>query len=353
MDHSGRLRHLLGALEQPLLISSLVNIRYLTGFTGSNAFLYVTPEGATFVTDGRYAEVAESLVTRLGNSKVSVYTAGLYPHLVKLFGDVASVQLEAAHLTWHAQRAIASAFDGELNAASDVVERMRLRKDLDEIRALRAAAAAGDHALSRIAELAAAATTEEGLGEALVSAMAEKGGARAGWAPIVASGANASRPHHASGSDDLRAGLLLLDYGCVVDGYHSDMTRTFWWGDGGDLEVERVHAAVLEANEAGIAAIEPGAPAAEVDRVCRQVLTQHGLEEFFVHSTGHGVGLEIHEAPSLRKDSKEVLEVGNVVSVEPGVYLPGRFGVRIEDVILVTAHGGEALSSARKELRLA
>ena len=187
----------------------------------------------------------------------------------------------------------------------------------------------------------------------IVTAMAEKGGARAGWPPIVASGANASRPHHASGNDELRAGLLLLDYGCVVDGYHSDMTRTIWRGAGSDPEVERVHAAVLEANAAGIAAVEPGIPAAEIDRACRDVLAVYGLEEYFVHSTGHGVGLAIHEAPSLRKDSREVLEAGNVVSVEPGVYLPGRFGVRVEDVILVTNHGGDALSSASKEMRFA
>ena len=145
--------------------------------------------------------------------------------------------------------------------------------------------------------------------------------------------------------------MLLLDYGCVVDGYHSDMSRTALVGDAGDPENEAVHAAVLESNEAGIAAVRPGVTAGAVDAVCREVLADHGYEDYFVHSTGHGVGLEIHEGPWVRKGSTDVLEPGNVVTVEPGVYLPGRFGVRIEDMVHVTADGNEVLTTASKELR--
>jgi Xaa-Pro aminopeptidase len=344
---------LFGRLEQPLLVSSLINVRYLTGFTGSNAYLYARPDGATFLTDGRYAEVAELLVSSLPETRLEVYTGGLYRRIADLLDGAPSVHLEAAHITWEAKRSIASKFEGDLEPSSNIVERMRLVKDPNEVESLRGAAAAGDSAFARVGELAASVETEEQLGELLVDAMADEGGARAGWPPIVASGAHASQPHHESGGSRLEPGLLLLDYGCVVGGYHSDMTRTIWHQDDGDEEQERVYRAVLEANEAGISAVAPGVQAAHVDSACREVLQGYGYEHYFVHSTGHGVGLEIHEAPSLRYDSKDVLEVGQVITVEPGVYVPGRFGVRIEDMILVTENGGEVLTNASKEMRRA
>ena len=216
---------------------------------------------------------------------------------------------------------------------------------------MRLAAAAGDYAFSIVDALAAEAETEAHLGELMIAAMASHHGERAGWDPIVAVGANASRPHHESGSGVLADGLLLLDYGCVVDGYHSDMTRTVWRGDGLDDETQGVYAAVLASNAAGIAAVGPGVPAGDVDSACREVLDDYGYLEHFLHSTGHGVGLEIHEGPSVRKDSSEVLEAGQVITVEPGVYLPGKLGVRIEDMVLVTADGGEVLTRSSKEIR--
>ena len=351
MDHISRVRLLLEDLEEPLLIASLVNIRYLTGFTGSNAFLYATPDGCTFLTDGRYAEVAGGLVADLPATELSVYSARLFDRLVDLFGAAAKVRLEAAHITWEVQRELASRFSGELEAAIGVVEGYRVQKDPEEITALRAAAAAGDHAFGQLDDLAKRAGTEGELGELLISAMAERGGERAGWPPIVAVGPNAARPHHRSGSGEMRDGLLLADYGCVGDGYHSDMTRTVWRGDITDAEAERVHSAVVESNEAGIASVRPGIPAGDVDAACRRVLSEYGYEEHFLHSTGHGVGLEIHEAPSVRKGSSEVLEPGQVVTVEPGVYLPGRFGVRVEDMVLVTDDGAEVLTNSSKEMR--
>lgn len=352
MNHSARVSRLLEDLEQPLLVSSLVNIRYLTGFTGSNAFLYATPDGCTFVTDGRYGEVAGALVADLPGMELSVYSANLYGRLVELFGPAEAVRLEAAHVTWEIQQSLASRFAGSLEPSVGVVEGYRLRKDDDEVAALRSAAAAGDHAFSMVDALATASDTEADLGEALIAAMGERGGERAGWPPIVAVGANAARPHHRSGEGMMSDGLLLLDYGCVVDGYHSDMTRTVWRGEGSDDETARVYAAVLESNEAGIAAVEPGTPAGDVDRACREVLAGYGYEKDFLHSTGHGVGLDIHEGPSVRKGSTEILEPGQVITVEPGVYLPGKLGVRIEDMVLVTDTGGEVLTTSSKEMRV-
>jgi Xaa-Pro aminopeptidase len=351
MNYADRVRHLMEDLEQPLLVSSLVNIRYLTGFTGSNAFIYATPDGCTFLTDGRYGEIAGALIAELPATGLSVYKSGLYDRLVEMFGTAPTVGLESAHTTWETQRAIESRFSGHLEPTAGIVEKYRIRKDADEIDALRSAASAGDHAFSEIESLIAGAETEAELGELMITSMGEVGGERAGWPPIVAFGPNASRPHHESGSGDVRPGLLLLDYGCVVEGYHSDMTRTIWRGEGSDAETERVYAAVLESNEAGIAVVKPGIPAGDVDAASREVLVGYGYEQYFVHSTGHGVGLEIHEGPSVRQGGDEILEPGQVITVEPGVYLPGRLGVRIEDMVLVTEDGGEVLTRSSKEMR--
>jgi Xaa-Pro aminopeptidase len=223
-------------------------------------------------------------------------------------------------------------------------------KDAEEVAALRAAAAAGDAAFDALDDLIQGEITEGELGERLVAAMQAAGASPAAWPPIVAMDANAARPHHRAGTALVGEGLLLMDYGCVVDGYHSDMTRTVWRGPLNDPAVEEVYATVLEASEAGIAAALKGAVAGDVDAACRAVLDDHGYLEAFVHSTGHGVGLDIHEGPSVRNGSDQVLEAGNVVTIEPGVYLPDRFGVRIEDMVLVTPAGNEVLTEASKEL---
>jgi len=351
MDHHRRMATLMAELEWPVLVTSLPNIRYLTGFAGSSAFLYVTPDAATFLTDGRYGEVAAGLVDTLPSTSLSVYTQGLYDRLAALFGPADAVQLEAADVSWQVKRALAQRFDGRLEASTGIVEKLRLRKDQGEVEALRSAAAGGDYAFSVLSEIAQESPTEAALGEGLIAAMGDRGGERAAWPPIVAMGPNAARPHHRAGGEPLGDGLLLVDYGCVVEGYHSDMTRTVWLGSEPDVEAARIYDAVLEANEAGIAAVRPGASAGDVDRAARDVLASHHLEEHFLHSTGHGVGLEIHEAPSVRTGSEEILEPGNVVTVEPGAYIPGQVGVRIEDMVLVTNEGREVLTHAPKELR--
>ncbi len=350
MDHASRLQRMSQDLIDPLLVTNLTNVRYLTGFTGSSAMLLVTPSRAVFLTDGRYGEIAAELVKSLPSTELVVSSAGLNERLDAAFDRAPRVLVEASHVTWRFVRELGAATDSKLVASVGVVEAYRRAKDPVEVEALRMAAAAGDTAFARIEELAPATATEHAVAERLVAVMEEAGGRRAGWPPIVAAGGNASRPHHEAGSERVGTGLLLLDYGCTVDGYHSDMTRTVWRDGDSDPELERVYAAVLEANEAGIAAIGPGVVAGEVDAVCRRVLEGYGYGEYFVHSTGHGVGLDIHEGPWVRRDSKDVLEPGHVVTVEPGVYLPGRLGVRIEDMVLVTADGPDVLTHASKEL---
>jgi Xaa-Pro aminopeptidase len=352
MNHADRIRRLMTELDEPLLVSNLTNIRYLTGFTGSNAFLLATPDGCTFVTDGRYGEIAEEILQPLPATDLVVYTKGLYDRLSEAIGGTTRVSLEADHVTWDFVHKLQEKTAAHLEPVTGVVEGHRRVKDADEVAALTAAAAAGDAALATLDGLLEIATTEGELGDQLIAAMQQAGGARADWPPIVAVGPNAARPHHRSGDGDMaEAGLLLLDYGCVVDGYHSDMTRTVWVGDGEDPEFADVYAAVLEANEAGIAAVQPGAVAGDVDAVCRSVLERHGYAEYFVHSTGHGVGLDIHEGPWVRAGSDDVLEPGHVVTIEPGVYLPGRLGVRIEDMVLVTDAGHEVLTGSPKQPR--
>ncbi len=352
MNHARRLERLMAGLERPLLITSLVNIRYLTGFTGTSAYVVIGPERCVFITDGRYAEAAEELLETLPDTELTTHTGGVATAIGEALGDATALDVEADHVSWSFARSLDEGLNVELVPCRGVVERHRRVKDAEEIAALSAAAVAGDAAFTRLGALLGSVSTEGELGLSLIEEMRAAGGEAAGWPPIVAVGPNAARPHHRSGEGVVDgSGLLLMDYGCVVDGYHSDMTRTVWLGDGVDPEMEQIHAAVLESNEAGIAAVGPGVRAHDVDEACRAVLRAHGYEEYFVHSTGHGVGLEIHEGPWVKRNSDDVLEPGNVVTIEPGVYIPGLGGVRIEDMVVVTDGGREVLTRSRKELR--
>jgi Xaa-Pro aminopeptidase len=350
MNHAARLEALRQRLDAPLLVSHAPNLRYLTGFTGSLGYLFVALEGeAVFITDGRYGELAAPLVDALGDARLAVSTKGLWPTIAETVAGHGTVALEAAGVTWD----FAAAFERETGltpvAGGGVVEEARRTKDAEEIDALRAAAAAGDAAFTRLGELVASAATEAELGWRIIDAMRAEGAAAAGWEPIVAAGAGASIPHYRSGTNPLGSGLLLLDYGCTVDGYHSDMSRTVPLDGAFDGEMARVYRAVAESQQAGIDAIAPGVACGDVDEACRAVLRSYGYEEHFLHSTGHGVGLEIHEAPWLRRGNDDPLRVGDVVTVEPGVYLPGVGGVRIEDMVLVTSDGPDVLTTSSRE----
>ena len=349
MNHRRRLAALQQRLDGPLLVSNLTNVRYLTGFTGSNAFLAVWQDRAVFVTDGRYGEAAAELVDELPFTDLEVYGTGLHATLAKVVDGAARLQVEEDAVSWGFARALGGEVKGELVPTSGIVAALRKVKDEDEIDALRRAASAGDAAFAALPTLIEGGGREADLGWALVEEMRRHGGDPAGWDPIVAAGPNASVPHYRSGHDPVGDGLLLLDYGCVVDGYHSDMTRTVWLGGAADAEMARVWDVVAEAQQAGIDAVTVGATGGDVDRVTRDVLARYGMAERMLHSTGHGVGLEIHEDPSLKTDGDEVLEPGHVVTVEPGVYLPGTGGVRIEDMVLVTESGPVVLTNSPKE----
>jgi len=351
VNHAERLDTLRARIDAPLLVSKPPNLRYLTGFTGSNGFLLVKPSGAAvFVTDGRYGEMAEGLVAALTDTDLVVYTSGMWDVFRGLVEGMAAVTLESDGVTWAFATDFGRETGVEVVAGGGVIETLRRCKDAAEIAALRAAAAAGDAAFAALGGIVGRTITEAELGWRLIDVMRAHGGEAATWEPIVAAGAGASIPHYRSGRKPVGSGLLLLDYGCVVDGYHSDMSRTVWLEGAPDPEMVRVYRAVHESQAAGIAAVRPGVPSGDVDEACREVLRGYGYEKQFLHSTGHGVGLEIHEPPWIRRGNDDPLQVGDAVTVEPGVYLPGIGGVRIEDMVIVTPEGRDLITAAPREM---
>lgn len=353
MNHSARLDALRAGITAPLLVTRLPNLQYLTGFTGSNGFLLVVPGGpARFITDGRYGEMAEGLVANLDATELTVYTSGMWDVLRSATAGLGAVSLESDGVMWSFAMDFAKEIGVQPVASPGAVERLRRSKDREEIAALAAAAAAGDSAFAGLRRLAQPGTSERELGWRLIDAMRAAGAESATWEPIVAAGAGASIPHYRSGRKAVGDALLLLDYGCVSDGYHSDMSRTVWLHGEPDATMRRVYQAVLESQEAGIAAVAPGVACGAVDEACRAVLRTYGYEEHFLHSTGHGVGLEIHEAPWVRRGNDDPLAEGDVVTIEPGVYLPGVGGVRIEDMVVVTASGPSVLTHSHKEFQI-
>jgi Xaa-Pro aminopeptidase len=229
-----------------------------------------------------------------------------------------------------------------------LVSSLRWIKDPDEIRKMRAAAALGCRLFDNILEQIVPGATEAEVALALEYDAKRAGASEMSFPSIVASGPRSALPHGRATSAKLpRRGFVTLDFGVVLDGYCSDMTRTVHLGRPIDEE-RRVYEAVLEAQEAGVAAVRPGATGGEVDEAARSVLRRAKLDKWFSHSTGHGVGLEIHEGPRLAAKQTQKLEAGMVVTIEPGVYMPGRFGVRIEDMVLVTRTGGEILTPSTK-----
>ncbi len=350
MNHADRLRAFTERISDPTLVAKAPNLRYLTGFTGSSGWLLARPDGrATFITDGRYGELAESLVAELPDTDLVVYTSGLWDVFRSQVDGMETVALEADGVMWQFATEFAEETGVAVVPGAGAAETLRRTKDEAEVEALQAAAAAGDRAFDELGGLAEPDVSEEALGWRLIDVMRSAGGQAAGWEPIVAAGAGAAIPHYRSGRKPVGTGLLLLDYGCTVEGYHSDMSRTVWLSGRPDEEMERVYRAVAESQQAGLDAVAPGVACGDVDEAVRVVLRGYGYEEQFLHSTGHGVGLEIHEPPWVRRGNDDLLAPGDVITVEPGVYLPGIGGVRIEDMVLVTDTGSRVLTASSKE----
>ncbi|XWK52506.1 aminopeptidase P family protein [Tunturiibacter empetritectus] len=335
-----------------MLIAHLPDVRYLCGFTGSNGVLALVGGRATLFTDGRYtvqarAEAAGTKVVIAKKPAVVAACEWLETARVRRCG------FDAAHTTVAGLETMRKALSAKVRrgmfvAVGPVVARMREVKDADEVKLIRAAALVGCDLFEGMLTYLEAGRTEVEVAATLEYAARLAGAEGMSFDTIVASGERSALPHgRATGARLPKQGFVTLDFGVILDGYCSDMTRTVHIGKA--LPDERdVYDSVLEAQEAAVAAVVPGVTAGEVDEAARSVLRRVKLDKYFSHSTGHGVGLEIHEGPRLAAKQTQVLEQGMVITIEPGVYMPGRFGLRIEDMVLVTANRGEVLTPSVK-----
>jgi Xaa-Pro aminopeptidase len=355
VNHADRLDRLAGALAgrgvDALFVTDLVNVRYLTGYAGSNGAVVVRADGATFLTDFRYIEAAEPIrafaeVRRCAQDIVGA-AAGM---LGELTGGAARVGFEAGSLTVERHRVLAGGAAGALVPTVGVVEELRAVKDEEEQAAIRAATAAVEPVLRGLADEGLVGRSERDVAWRIRELFHESGAEDVSFPPIVAGGANGDTPHATPRADAIDRGTLVtIDLGCVLDGYCSDCTRTFATGEL-PAQLAEIYEFCRVAQAAALAAVRDGARAADVDAVARDAITAAGYGERFGHGTGHGVGLAVHEGPRLTPTSTATLRAGNVVSVEPGIYLPGVGGVRIEDLVIVTADGAERLTGYPKEL---
>ena len=353
-ERAVRLREAMADAEVPaLLVTSLPNIRYLTGFTGSAALLLVTERGLTFVTDGRYGQQAQDQLRAAGvDAAIEVSSTAQRQAVSGALGASGArrLGLEAEAVTWAAQRTYADSWfpDVELIPTTGLVGRLRVVKDDGEIDRLAAAAAIADGALAEVRPLLCEGPTEVEFGLALDAAMRALGADDVSFETIVASGPNGAKPHHRPGPRIVQEGdLVVIDFGALVDGYHSDMTRTVAVGEISATQ-QRMWDVVLAAQAAGVQAVAAGVEAREVDAACRSVIAEAGWADAFLHGTGHGVGLDIHEEPRVAHTSTATLVDRCVVTVEPGVYLPEHGGVRIEDTVVVTPDGCRPLTLTPK-----
>jgi Xaa-Pro aminopeptidase len=347
------LREALGRADlDGLLVTSLPNVRYLTGFSGSSALLLVTPLDLVLLTDFRYAtqvedEVGAHVTVRIEPSNL---WTGLWPQLAGHAG-VERLGFESAHLTHRDfARLLEQGARWQWRPAIDLVEELRAVKDAAEVAAIERAVAVAERALSRTLEGVAPGLSELAVAGMLERHLREEGSEAHPFASIVATGPRSALPHAHAGSRTLERGdLVLIDFGAVVDGYCSDITRTIVLGTASS-EQRDVHEIVREANARASGAVRAGMRGMAADAVAREYIALRGHGEAFGHSLGHGIGLEVHEAPRLARTIETPLAAGMVVTVEPGIYLPGWGGVRIEDDVLITETGGRVLTGFSRAL---
>jgi Xaa-Pro aminopeptidase len=347
-----RIERLAGLLEEPLLVAGppnavggQANVRYLTGLRSSNAALLVEPDGsATLYADFRYTARAREV----GGVTFVETARNLLPAVGELLAG-RRIAFEEAHLPFAGYRALVDAGVDPV-ARGGLVESLRAVKDDDEIAAIRRAGTLSDEIFRALAEERFTGRSERDLAWWIERSFREAGAEGVSFPTVVAVGETATSPHAVPGDRVAEEGMLVMvDAGCILDGYCSDCTRTFAIGRIPD-RLAWIHALCLEAQLAGLAAVGPGVPGRDADAASREPIEAASLGWAYGHGLGHGVGIEIHEAPVLRPESTDVLEPGNVVTVEPGIYLPGEGGVRIEDLLLVTPEGSERLTQFPKEL---
>ena len=345
--------HLATTRFDGLLISHLPNIRYLCGFTGSAGLLLVEESGSTFFTDVRYDTQAHEQVKA---AKVVVPSKAVLPAVADSFTGRRRARrrvigIEAEHCSVADKKRLTNFRPAGIvfRDAPALVERTRMIKDREEIENIRAAVLLGARLFDRAVKV-----IRPGISEVSVAAemelVARRGGAdEMSFPTIIASGARSALPHGRASMQLIPArSFVVCDFGVILSGYCSDQTRTVWVG-AASKQAQAAYAAVREAQEAAIEAVRPGVAVGEVDAAARKILRKRNLARYFTHSTGHGVGLEIHENPRVAHGQGEVLRPGMVITIEPGVYFPGKWGIRIEDMVVVTPGGCEVLTPTSKE----
>jgi len=347
-----------------LLVSAPLNLRWLTGFTGSNGVALCPADPgrnpAVLLTDFRYTEQVAAQAPSAWQIEIAsndLLGAGLAEHfpVPDSGGDnYGTVGYDDKHLTVAQLAALETAFEerASFEPLSGSVEALRLIKSAAEVEKIRAAAQLADAAMIELLEGGLIGRSEVEVALILESAMRRLGAQELSFPPIVAAGAHGALPHAEPREVEIEQGqMVTIDWGAKLDGYCSDCTRTYFTGEVDDQQSE-IYDLVLESQIAGAAAVRPGPSGREVDSVARAIIEKGGYGDKFGHGLGHGVGLDVHEAPRLSRHGDAALEAGMIVTVEPGIYLPGQCGVRIEDLLLVTADGSEALNGLPKERQL-
>ncbi|HEX3617078.1 MAG TPA: Xaa-Pro peptidase family protein [Solirubrobacteraceae bacterium] len=341
-----------GATVDLMLISNLVNVRYLTGFTGSNGLAVIGPQTHVFLTDFRYTEQAEDEVYP-EFERITVAQNLITDALNHLPEGSLRVGYESETVTVDGYERMRELFPerAELVAVKGLVENMRVVKDEGEIELITAATKIADQAFEALLADGLAGRTERELALALEHDMRLRGAESPSFDSIVAGGAHGALPHATPRDVKIEQGqLVVIDWGAKYAGYCSDCTRTVAVGEPGP-EAREAYELVLGAQQVGLDEVRAGGNGKEIDKAVRDIIYGAGHEGHYGHGLGHGVGLDIHEAPTLSFRAEDTLQAGTVVTVEPGVYLPGRFGIRIEDLVVVTADGVRILTQIPKGLR--
>ncbi len=358
--HSARLAKLRASLAgselDALLVSSLPNVRYLTGFSGSNALVVVSATECVLLTDFRYATQVKAEVA--ADAHVVIEQSSLWTRLwaeLRARKGLQVIAFESAHVTHQeSARLVGDHAEGgawKWRPAVNLVEVLRETKDASELACIREAVKIAEHALSRTLPQVRAGMTELAVAGILEHEMRTAGSEGFAFETIIAAAARSALPHARASSAEIRKGdLLLFDFGALYGGYCSDITRTFVVGQAADARQAEVHGVVREANGSASAGVRAGMRGRDADALARDYIHRLGFGEAFGHSLGHGIGLEIHEAPRLAKTAESPMPVGSVVTIEPGIYLEGWGGVRIEDDVVLTAEGPEVLTSFDRSL---
>ena len=353
MNHLSQIADKLSQYDlDAMLIVSEPGERYAVGFQGEG-YVLVTQKGSQYSTDGRYIEAAqkqvtgaEVVLTSRERSHLALARDFLEARGLKRVGFESAAVSVAQHRRW--QESFPKGC--ELIPAQELLDGLRASKDEEEIAAMLQAQKITDAAFGEILNYIRPGMTEQEVAARLVYELLRRGARKVSFDPIVAAGANGSMPHAVPGETVIQKGMFVtMDFGCVYDGYCSDMTRTVAVGQP-TQEMERVYSVVLAAQKAGIAAARAGMPGRELDAAARKVIEEAGYGDYFTHSFGHSLGLEIHESPNASPSETRPLPVGTVISAEPGIYLPGRFGVRIEDVLVLEEGGCRDIAQSPKNL---